>query len=61
MSRKDYIVAAKMVSELSPQEAQMIVPFLKEFFKVDNYRFNEDRFSNACLGKESLRGKSRKV
>ena len=56
MSRKDYILAAKLIRAIDDRtEAGIIVNFLIDFFKKDNYRFDGGRFQEATLGKEELK------
>lgn len=55
MTKKDYIVAARMLYDLNNSNnsnnsiiAIEVENFFVKFFSNDNYRFNESRFREAC-------------
>lgn len=49
MTKKHYIVAAKLVSNVSdPKVKEQVENILVQLFREDNPRFNTDRFKTAC-------------
>lgn len=52
MTRKDYVKTAEILKDVSneihPEVYQDLVEQFAQFFKLDNERFDFDRFEEAC-------------
>lgn len=52
MTRKDYVKTAEILkgvsNEIHPEVYQDLVEQFSQFFKLDNERFDFDRFEEAC-------------